>query len=136
MDTESHVTGPDTGTRPTADGTAIAVPVGPPFGPAFFATVLLDRVRAECDGHPDGVPVVDLHLADGSTLDLCHIPAVEPQWLAAQVYRDRETCEEMDLAFVPYGLIMRVTVSVWRRSQRPVGFNLGAVPTAGSREVG
>lgn len=97
---------------------------GPPFGPAFFVTVLEDRVRAECDGNPEAVPVVDLHLADGAKLDLCHIPSVQPQWLAAQVYRDVETCEDMDLMFVPYGLVTRVTVSMWHPSQRRIGFRL------------
>lgn len=108
--------------------------VGPPFGPAFFASALHARVRAQCDEHPEGVPVVELHLADGTTLDVCHIPVLEAPWLAAQVYRDRETCEDMDLVFVPYGLIMRVTIAVWHRSQRPIGFNLDehapALPSA------
>lgn len=99
--------------------------IGPPFAPTFFVTALRERVRAECDGHPEAVPVVELHLADGATLDICHIPAIEPQWLAAQVYRDLETCEEMDLMFVPYGLITRVTVSMWHPSQRRIGFTLG-----------
>ena len=86
--------------------------------------MLRDRVRSACDGHPQLVPVVQLHLADGMTLDVCHIPALDPQWLAAQFYRDMETCEEMDLMFVPYGPITRVSVSMWHRSQRPIGFRL------------
>ncbi len=104
---------------------AHGVPGGPPFGPEFFTTVLAESVRAECEGRPEAVPVVELHLADGYTLDLCHIPGITPQWMAAHAYRDRETCAEMDLLFVPYGLIARVTVSLWHRSQRPVGFQLG-----------
>lgn len=64
------------------------------------------------------MPVVELHLADGTTLDLCHIPTLTAPRLAVQVYRDRETCEDMDLTFIPYGLIMRVTVSMWHRSSR------------------
>lgn len=108
--------------------------VGPPFGPAFFATVLADRVRAACEGQPDHVPVVELQLADGLTLDLCHVPGTGPQWAAVQAYRDRETCEEMDLVFVPYALITRVTVSMWHPNQRPIGFQLTApsAPTAGA----
>jgi hypothetical protein len=104
--------------------TAATVQASPPFGPAFFATVLNDRVRATCDGHPDAVPVVELHLADGLTLDLCHVPAVEALWLGVAAYRDRETCEDMDLVFVPYTMITRVTISMWHRSQRPIGFSL------------
>ncbi len=108
--------------------------VGPPFGPAFFATILADRVRAACEGQPEHIPVVELQLADGLTLDLCHVPGIEPQWLAVQAYRDRETCEEMDLVFVPYALITRVTVSMWHPNQRPIGFQLTAPapPPAGT----
>lgn len=109
---------------------------GPPFGPAFFATVLHDRVRAACDGHPELVPVVELHLADGLTLDLCHIPDLEAQWLAAEAYRDRERCEEMDLVFVPYGMITRVTVSMWHPNQRPIGFDLAAAPGGANPAAG
>ncbi len=100
---------------------------GPPFDSAFFVSILGDRVRAACDGHPEAVPVVELHLADGTILDLCHIPGGEVRWLAAKVYRDRETCEEMDLMFVPYGLVTRITVSMWHRNQRAIGFNLEGV---------
>lgn len=102
-------------------------PIGPPFAAPFFATVLTDRVRAECDGHPDPVPVVELHLADGFIADVCHIAGMEPSWMAVTVYRDRETCEEMDLLFVPYQSITRVSISVRHRSQRPAGFVLPEV---------
>lgn len=105
---------------------------GPPFGPEFFATVLAERVRAECQGRPDQVPVVEVHLLDGYSLDLCHIPGVEPQWMAAYAWRDREACEEMDLLFIPYGLVTRVTISLWHKSQRPIGFQLQEEHEAGA----
>ncbi|RJQ12384.1 MAG: hypothetical protein C4558_01905 [Dehalococcoidia bacterium] len=102
-----------------------AVPLfGPPFGPAFFMSVLKDRVRQQCDQQPEAVPVVELHLGDGTTLDLCHVPGLGPQWIAAEFYRDRETCNDMDLSFIPFALITRVTVSMWHRSQRSVGFDI------------
>ena len=97
---------------------------GFPFGLQFFQQVLPDRVRAACDGYPDDVPVVELHLADETTLDLCHVSALEPAWFAANVFRDRETCEDMDMVFVPYPLVARVTVSLRHRSQRTAGFEL------------
>ena len=107
-------------------------PMGPPFGPEFFTTVLAERVRAECQGRTEQVPVVELHLATGYTVDLCHVPSVGPQWLAAYAYRDRETCEDMDLQFIAYGLITRVTISLWHRSQRPIGFQLEPESRAGA----
>lgn len=100
------------------------LPFGPPFGPEFFMSVLKDRVRQQCDQQPEAVPVVELHLGDGTTLDLCHVPGVGPQWIAAEFYRDRETCTDMDLSFIPFALITRVTVSMWHRSQRPIGFDI------------
>lgn len=97
---------------------------GVPFGPQFFQQVLPDRVRAMCDGQPEQVPVVQLHLADGTAPDLCHVSTLEPAWFAADVFRDHETCEDMDMVFVPYSLVMRVTVSLRHRSQRAAGFEL------------
>ena len=97
---------------------------GPPFGVEFFASVLTERVRTVCEGAPEQVPVVELHLADGLTADVCHIPVLAPQWIVALVYRDKETCKEMDTMFIPYALVTRVTVSTWHRSQRLAGFNL------------
>ena len=117
---------PESGAAPAAP-----IPFGPPFGPAFFMSVLADRVREQCDQHPEAVPVVELHLGDGTMLDLCHVPGTGPQWVAAQFYRDRETCTDMDLSFIPYGLITRVTVSMWHRSQRSVGFDLSRTPSQG-----
>lgn len=100
------------------------LPFGPPFGPEFFMSVLKDRVRQQCDQQPEAVPVVELHLGDGTTLDLCHVPGVGSQWIAIEFYRDRETCTDMDLSFIPFALITRVTVSMWHRSQRSVGFDI------------
>lgn len=99
-------------------------PGEPPFGAEFFTTVLHDRVRASCEGRGEDVPVVELHLADGTTLDLCHIPTVERLWLAVEAYRDTTTCEEMDLVFVPYEAVTRVTISMWHQGRRPIGFRV------------
>lgn len=138
-------TSPDADNSGRASGSettsALMVPPGPPFGPSFFLTVLGDRVREQCDRNPESVPVVGLHLADGVILDLCHVAGVGPQWLGARFYRDRETCTDMDVAFVPYGLITRITVSMWHRSQRPLGFDVNhpvtsmAAPTGEGRGV-
>ena len=59
------------------------------FGPQCFEQVLPDRVRAACAGHPK------------------RVPALDPAWFAATVFRDHKTCEDMDLVFVPYAMVMR-----------------------------
>lgn len=114
----------------TAPGGAVMLEspgsAGPPFGMEFFASVLTDRVRVICDGAPEQIPVVELHLADGFTPDVCHIPVLTPTWMVVLAYRDKETCKEMDTMFIPYAMVMRVTVSVWHRNQRPAGFTLAA----------
>lgn len=97
---------------------------GPPFGGEFFVSLFGERVRAACRQQKDKVPVVELHLADGTTLDLCHIERLFPEWMGVMVYRDTKTCAEMDMALVPYGLITRITVSTWPIHQRRIGFQL------------
>jgi hypothetical protein len=100
-------------------------PAEPPFGAEFFQTVLRDRVRDSCSDRAEELPVVQLRLADGSTLDLCHIVTVERLWFSVQAFRDPETGDEMDLVFVPYETVTRVTLSMLPQHQRPIGFRVG-----------
>lgn len=113
--------------HPAEDGLAppsSVVRAGPPFGPEFFRAVLPDRVATFCAGQPELTPVVELHLADGYAPNVCHVLSLGPDWLVANVFRDKETCEEMDLVFLPYALVTRVTVSLHHPAQRPAGFQL------------
>ena len=108
-------------------GSASGLPephIGPPFDAAFFASVFGERVRTQCTPRPGDVPVVEIRLADGAVLDLCHIEGLGRDWLAAQGYRDTQTCDEMDLVLVPYGLITPITISSWNPHQRRIGFDL------------
>jgi hypothetical protein len=90
--------------------------------------VLTEHVRSVRYGHSNDVPVVELDLTDGYRPDLCHVSIIEEQWMTAQAYRDKEPCKEMDLMFVPYALVTRVSVSMWHRSQRLTGFVLDHAP--------
>ena len=67
-----------------------------------------------------------LHLADGAILDLCHIEQLFPDWMAGRVYWDPKTCDRMDLVFVPYALITRVTFSLPSIHERRIGFQTSA----------
>ncbi len=102
-----------------------SMPVGPPFDAAFFVSVLPDRVQEQCGGNPEAVPVVELQLADGALLDLCHITTLTPAWLAATVYRDPATCDDMDLHFLPYAMISRIVLSLHAPARRALGFRVG-----------
>jgi len=95
-----------------------------PFGASFFCTVLFDRVWALCHGSSPGVPIVQLHLVDGSVLDLCHVTQLAPQWISVAVFREVPSCDDMDLVFVPYAAIHRVTISARPPAERPIGFQM------------
>jgi len=94
------------------------------FDAGFYRSVLPERVAQECKGHPDGVPVVMLHLTSGRMLDLCHILHLADTWFAVQYFRDAQTCQDMDTAFLPYELVGMVTVSMQHVASRRIGFDL------------
>jgi hypothetical protein len=48
------------------------------FDAEFYQAMLPDAVTQQCQMKPGHVPVVELHLADGTTLDLCHIVSLAP----------------------------------------------------------
>jgi hypothetical protein len=100
---------------------------GAPFDAAFFSDVLRERVKQQCQGEPDNVPVVWLQLADGRVFDVCHIAQFAAVWMAVFYYRDTTTCEEMDLVFLPYGLATTVRVSLHHKARRPAGFDVSKV---------
>ena len=99
------------------------------FDADFYRKVLPERVTEQCHGHPGDVPVVNLHLANGRTLDLCHVAHLADTWVAVQYFRDTETCDDMDLAFLPYELVTMVTVSLHHPTSRRIGFRLGEQPS-------
>ena len=89
----------------------------------FYKAVLPDRIERECQRQPGGVPVVQFRLADGTTLDVCHIVHLADIWLGLAAYCDTTTCEEMDIVFVPYEAVTRVTLSLHDPSARRIGFD-------------
>jgi hypothetical protein len=105
------------------------------FDAAFFQTVFPERLQVQCQAQPDRVPVVELHLADGTKLDICHVAFLAESWLAVAYYRDGGSDAELDTAFLPYGLIARVTVSLHPRSSRKAGFMVQTVQAQTREEV-
>lgn len=93
-----------------------------PFNHLFFQAIFPERLRSICQGHPEDVAVVLLQLADDRELDLCHVELLAPQWMAAAVFRNGASCEDMDTVFVPYEMITRVTLSRRNAKERHVGF--------------
>lgn len=101
-----------------------------PFGPAFFMTQLRGFAGEKCPDPALERPVVEIHLGDGETLDLCHIIGVTPSWvaLAVQDGDGDETPRRMRTEFVPFDVIARVTLRSSRPESPHLGFEHGRVP--------
>ena len=89
----------------------------------FYKAVLPDRIERECQQQPDRVPVVQFRLTDGTVLDVCHIVHLADSWLGVAVFRDPATCEDMDVTFLPYEAVIRVTLSLYDPAARRIGFD-------------
>lgn len=99
------------------------------FGPHFFALQLSRFVRDHCPSAEESLPRVELHLADGQILDLCHIIGLTPEWVALAVFAGRHSEETpMRTELVPYALITRVTVSQGPSAEGSIGFDTDREP--------
>lgn len=93
-----------------------------PFGPAFFVRHLGGFIRERCP-EPGALPLVHVTLANGCVLDLCHVIALSPRWIAFAVHDGRVSQEHpvMRTELVPYAHIVRVTIRE-PGDERHVGF--------------
>jgi hypothetical protein len=96
------------------------------FDAGFFQDVLPDYVAAIAAGHRDQLPVVHLHLVDGTIYDLCRILGMSNAWLAAAYFREPANCDDVEIAFLHPNTIVRVTISLPNRASRTIGF--GSMP--------
>jgi hypothetical protein len=94
------------------------------FDAPFYLAVLPDAVRQQCQVNPEHVPVVELHLGDGTTLDLCHIVPLAPTWLAVAFFRSPGESDEVEQALLPYPLVQWITLSVRPLRVRHIGFDV------------
>ncbi len=100
---------------------------GAPFDLAFFVTVFPEHVRQVCPNESGRKVAVLLHLTDGTVLDLCHVAVASNRWIAAAVFRNGG-CDSMDMVFVPFETIQRITVSEKEASDRHLGFAADRTP--------
>ncbi len=98
-----------------------------PFGPGFFLGQLRAFARERCPDPGELLPCVELHLATGEVLDLCHVMGLAPAFVALAVREARGGSAgegaAMRTELVPYGLITRVTIRPVRGTGPHVGFN-------------
>jgi hypothetical protein len=95
-----------------------------PFGPAFFVHHLGRFVRDRCPDPAESLPVLELGLSDGRTLDVCHVIGLAPTWVALATYEPGRppSARAMQTELVPYACIVHVTIRAGRRESAHVGF--------------
>lgn len=105
-----------------------ALASAPCFGPSFFVSQLAPFVRDRCPSPEEGLPRVLIHLTGGELLDVCHVMALSPRWVALAVF-DEDA--RMRTELVPYGSIARLAICAPRASadDRKVGFRQATGPT-------
>lgn len=103
---------------------------GHPFGPLFFLTQLAAFVRERCPEAGDRLPRVDLWVAGGEPIRVCHVIAIGPRWVAVAA-RDRDARDDamvMRTELIPYELIGRVTIAGDVARGRGMGFDQARRP--------
>ena len=93
------------------------------FERAFFDSALPEQIRALAADNPAQTPVLHLHVSGGTVYDVCHLIALAESWLSLAFFREPDTCDDVEVAFIPYNQIIRVTVSLPDAGERPIGFD-------------
>jgi hypothetical protein len=116
---------PSPNEEPDREASLVAMAQQGPFGPIFFLEQLGAFVREKCPQPTEGLPVVEIHLAEGEVLDLCHVIGVAPTWVALAVNEVDAGPDDprMRTELVPFGRIVRVTVRASRRAAPEIGFS-------------
>ena len=93
-----------------------------PFGPSFFLVHLGRFVRNHCPDPNENLPVVQIRLADGETLELCHIIGVSPHWVMLAVHDSASPQDGMAVELVPFEVVRGVSIRTRRTQGSSVGF--------------
>lgn len=99
-----------------------------PFGPSFFLGYLARFVRDQCPDPAEKLPVVQLVLADGAVVNVCHIIGVSTKWVMVAARDMAAHQDEMAVELLPYPLIQRVSIRARRGESASIGFNQGSAP--------
>ena len=92
------------------------------FGPSFFLGQLGRFVRDRCPDASENLPLVQVRLADGETLDVCHIIGVSPRWVMLAVRDAASHRDGMAVQFVAYDTIHRVGIATRHAEGSSIGF--------------
>lgn len=94
------------------------------FDGPFYLSALPEVVKQQCQQQPEHVPVVELHLGDGTTLDVCHIISLAPTWFAVAYFRNPSLSDEVEQALLPYPLVQWITLATHPPHVRRIGFDV------------
>ena len=98
------------------------------FDRVFFGTILPEHVRAETGANPGKVPIIELYLVSGAVLDLCHVVRLADAWVAVAHFCRDDVDDDVDIAFLPYGTIARVSLTMRDAKEREIGFSMTNLP--------
>ena len=92
------------------------------FGPSFFLGHLGRFVRDRCPEASENLPLVEVRLANGETLDVCHIIGVSPRWVMLAVRDATSHRDGMAVELVPYEIVHRVGIATRHGEGSSIGF--------------
>jgi hypothetical protein len=98
------------------------------FDRQFFSTILPEHVRAEVAANPGKIPIIQLYLTSGTVLDLCHVVRLADTWVAVAHFCRDDDFDNADIAFLPYGTIVRVELAMHDENDRKIGFSTSNPP--------
>jgi hypothetical protein len=98
------------------------------FGPSFFLGQLGRFVRDHCPSPDEHLPMVEIRLADGQMLDLCHIVGVSPHWVMLAVRDAASRQHEMAIELVPFEMIRGVRIRPRHAEGGTVGYSQSHTP--------
>jgi hypothetical protein len=80
------------------------------FGPTFFLHQLKRFVRDRCPDPAEHLPAVQVRVAGGEVLDVCHVIGISPRWVVLAVREPGSQPEGMVVEIVPFQLIHGVRI--------------------------
>lgn len=80
------------------------------FGPTFFLRHLKRFVRDRCPDPAEHLPAVQVRVAGGEILDVCHVIGVSPRWVVLAVREPDSQPDGMVVEIVPFQLIHGVRI--------------------------
>ena len=113
---------PDEAARLAAVAAFAKADQGSMFGPSFFLRQLGRFVRDHCPSPDEHLPQVEIRLADGVTLDLCHIVGVSPRWVVLAVRDPASRQHDMAIEIVPFEMVRGVRIRPRHAEGSAVGF--------------